>query len=174
MSKTSLLHLETGMNRKARAGKEKQLLALELGRCRCSSLLEVDSRRIRPHHLLGSSPSKLNSNRTEAGGLTIALPIFARIGNVDTLKTEHVKIDRFGRVLIPKKVRERLGIEVGQAFELSVEGQKVMLEPQVQGNALVRKGNIVVFEGELPKGDVDWVRAVRDQRDSAILEIDSF
>ena len=93
---------------------------------------------------------------------------------MDTSKTEQVKIDRFGRVLIPKKVRERLGIEVGQAFELSVEGQRVTLEPQVQGNALVRKGNIVVFEGKLPKGDVDWVQAVRDQRDSDILEIDSF
>ena len=93
---------------------------------------------------------------------------------MDTFKTERVKIDRFGRVLIPKKVRERLGTEVGQAFELSVEGQRVMLEPQVQGNALVRKGNIVVFEGESPKGDVDWVQAVRGQRDSDILEIDSF
>ncbi len=43
-------------------------------------------------------------------------------------KVKRVKIDTFGRVLIPKKVRELLGLEAGQELELSVEGYRVTLE----------------------------------------------
>ena len=98
--------------------------------------------------------------------------MFVKIGNMDTSKPEHVKIDRFGRVLIPKKIRERLGIEAGQELELSVEGRRVTLEPREQGATLVRKGNVIVFEGKLPKGEVDWVQATRQERDRIILEDD--
>ena len=94
----------------------------------------------------------------------VFLPISAKLASMDT-----VKIDRFGRVLIPKKVRKRLGLEAGQAFQLTVEGGKVTLEPREQGTTLVRKGQALVFEGKLTGRDVDYVEEMREERYRAIL-----
>ena len=88
---------------------------------------------------------------------------------MDSTKVRRVKLDGFGRVLIPKKIRERLGLETGQELELSVEGHRVTLEVQ-KGATLVKKGNIPVFEGTLPKDDVDWVREMRQERDKVTLK----
>lgn len=39
-------------------------------------------------------------------------------------------IDRYGRVLIPKKVRERLGLKPNMALELMVKGDEIVLRPR--------------------------------------------
>ncbi|MEM2123099.1 MAG: AbrB/MazE/SpoVT family DNA-binding domain-containing protein [Candidatus Bathyarchaeia archaeon] len=41
-----------------------------------------------------------------------------------------VVIDRYGRVLIPKEVRERLGLEPNTALELIVKGGEIVLRPR--------------------------------------------
>ena len=46
---------------------------------------------------------------------------FARIADMASTKVS-VKVDDFGRVLIPKRVRGRLGLEAGQELALSLEG----------------------------------------------------
>jgi AbrB family looped-hinge helix DNA binding protein len=38
-------------------------------------------------------------------------------------------MDRFGRVLIPKKVREQLGLEPGEALALEVQDHRLILSP---------------------------------------------
>lgn len=82
---------------------------------------------------------------------------------------ETVKIDRFGRVLIPKNVRDRLGVAAGQEFELAVEGRALILEPRPEQMTVKLVGRTPVFEGTLPPGDVDWVAEVRGKRDRDIL-----
>jgi AbrB family looped-hinge helix DNA binding protein len=59
-----------------------------------------------------------------------------------------VKIDRFGRVLIPKKVRDRLGLGAGEEMALGVEGDRLILEHQVPRDVIVRKGRALVFDVE--------------------------
>ena len=88
---------------------------------------------------------------------------------MDFTKVRRVKLDGFGCVLIPKKIRERLDLETGQELELSVEGDRVTLEAQ-KGATLVRKGNIPVFEGTLPKDDGDWVREMRQERNRVVAK----
>lgn len=83
---------------------------------------------------------------------------------------ETVKIDRFGRVLIPKSVRDRLGVEAGQEFELAVEGRALILEPRPEQMTMTLVGRTPVFQGTLPPGDVDWVAEVRRERSRDILE----
>lgn len=90
------------------------------------------------------------------------------IGNMD-----RVKIDRFGRVLIPKKVRDRLGLETDDEISLEVEGEKLILENLASKASIVRKGNALVFDGVLPKANIDWVARDREDRVRQILESDT-
>ena len=44
------------------------------------------------------------------------------------IKLVRAKVDRFGRILIPKRIREKLGIEENAELEIEVEGEKILLK----------------------------------------------
>jgi AbrB family looped-hinge helix DNA binding protein len=80
---------------------------------------------------------------------------------------ETLKVDKFGRVLLPKKIRDALGINEGETLEATMSKGKLVL--QAKKSALVRKGNVLVFD---VKGDEDIRAAVewsREARDKSIL-----
>ena len=60
-------------------------------------------------------------------------------------------VDKFGRVIIPKKIRKRLGIGLGDTLNLSEEGQRIIIEPVSQENALILKQGILVFTGKMDR-----------------------
>jgi AbrB family looped-hinge helix DNA binding protein len=76
-------------------------------------------------------------------------------------------IDRAGRVVIPKAVRERYGLRPGEPLELLETGDELRLRPHAAHAAVVRSADgAISFEGELPPdfdvvGAVDAVRAAR-------------
>jgi len=41
----------------------------------------------------------------------------------------HVKVSKNGRIVIPKEIRETLGIKEGLNFKIRLEGKKIILEP---------------------------------------------
>ena len=41
-----------------------------------------------------------------------------------------VKIDRFGRILIPKEIRKSLGIEENSELEIEVKNGKILIQPR--------------------------------------------
>jgi AbrB family looped-hinge helix DNA binding protein len=56
-------------------------------------------------------------------------------------------IDRFGRIVIPKDVRDDMGLEAGAVLQIEKEGEKIVLQP-VQGEPQVmEKKGILVFTG---------------------------
>jgi len=80
-----------------------------------------------------------------------------------------VKIDDYGRIVIPKEVRERLGIESGTALEVRVDpegdtGGAITLRPKGQKPPLQKKGELLVHSGALTEGDFDVVEQLRAQR----------
>lgn len=79
-------------------------------------------------------------------------------------KMRKVTIDRFGRVLIPKQVRVKLGLTAGQELSLATEGERVILEPRAEPAAMIRKGRALVFAGELLEQDADWAARNRLER----------
>src|SRR5947207_9174364 len=64
------------------------------------------------------------------------------------MKTETIQIDKAGRVVLPKPLREQFNLLPGDKLRLSVEGNSFRLEPSNADGELVRKGSVLVFTGE--------------------------
>jgi transcriptional pleiotropic regulator of transition state genes len=46
------------------------------------------------------------------------------------IKLAKVRIDRFGRILIPKRIRENLGIEENTELEIEIRDEKILIKSQ--------------------------------------------
>jgi AbrB family looped-hinge helix DNA binding protein len=68
-------------------------------------------------------------------------------GNVNAMKTEMIQMDKAGRVVLPKPLRDQFNLVPGDKLRLSVEGNGFRLEPADAGGELVRKGSVLVFTG---------------------------
>ena len=56
-----------------------------------------------------------------------------------------VPIDKAGRVVLPKSIRDELAISPGDVFKISVAGNVLTLEADKRPTGLIRKGNALVF-----------------------------
>jgi AbrB family looped-hinge helix DNA binding protein len=79
-------------------------------------------------------------------------------------------IDKAGRVVLPKRVRDELAINPGDRLEISIHGSEIILRPTREASGFIRRGQALVFStGE---GDVltpEMVEATRaDERESAL------
>jgi len=75
-----------------------------------------------------------------------------------------ITLDRFGRVVIPKEVREGLGLEPGSVLRLEEREDEILLTPLRDAPPTRLKGGVLVFSGE-PVGDlVEAVKRHRDER----------
>jgi AbrB family looped-hinge helix DNA binding protein len=59
-------------------------------------------------------------------------------------------IDRAGRVIIPKALRDELGLEPGRQLEISARDGALVIEPLPTPVVLVRRGKAVVAKPEAP------------------------
>jgi AbrB family looped-hinge helix DNA binding protein len=70
-------------------------------------------------------------------------------------------LDRFGRIVIPKAVRDDLGLRPGSVLELRESGDDLLLSPRRDEPDLVREEGVLVYTGEAT-GDLE--DAVEQQR----------
>jgi len=63
------------------------------------------------------------------------------------MKNEMIQIDKAGRVVLPKPLREQFNLVPGDKLRLSVEGSSFRLEPTDAGGKLLKKGSVLVFAG---------------------------
>jgi len=81
-----------------------------------------------------------------------------------------VTIDDYGRIVIPKSIRDRLGLEPGSSLALEVsdageDGESIALRPKGQKPPLRRKGDLLVHTGRLTDEKFDVVEQLREQRE---------
>ena len=81
-----------------------------------------------------------------------------------------VTIDEYGRIVIPKSIRARLGLEAGSSLKLDVdasgeERESITLRPEGQEPPLRREGDLLVHTGRLTDENFDVVEQLRAQRD---------
>ena len=73
-------------------------------------------------------------------------------------------LDRFGRVVVPKNIRDRLGLRPGTEIEIDEKGTEVVLKPVEHEPSLTMKRGILVYSGTAT-GDIRGaVRAHREER----------
>jgi len=81
-------------------------------------------------------------------------------------------IDKAGRVVIPKPLREQLHLEPGDSLEMESAGEQITLRP-VRGTAALKKehGVWVFHSGQsLPASSTeDMLREIREERDTSNL-----
>ncbi len=83
-----------------------------------------------------------------------------------------VSVDRSGRLVLPKPVREQMQLEAGESLELESFEDHIVLRP-VRGNAsMYKKQGVWVFRAGAPlKASVvrETIRRVRKDREQAVL-----
>ena len=74
-------------------------------------------------------------------------------------------LDKFGRILIPKEVREELGLQPGSSLHLEKTKRGLKLNKVDEAQSLVRKGGTLIFIGKII-GDVEEIIGqIRNERD---------
>jgi AbrB family looped-hinge helix DNA binding protein len=83
-----------------------------------------------------------------------------------------LSIDRAGRLVLPKPVREQLQLEPGESLEMESFEDHIVLRPVRGHAAMYRKKGVWVFRSREPlKASVvrETIRRVRKQREQAIV-----
>ncbi|MFN0103984.1 MAG: AbrB/MazE/SpoVT family DNA-binding domain-containing protein [Bryobacteraceae bacterium] len=79
-----------------------------------------------------------------------------------------VTLDKAGRVVIPKALRDEIHLDAGDELELLAEGETLTLRPVRAATRLRKKQGIWVFGGgeRVTAAETDAVlRSIREQRD---------
>jgi AbrB family looped-hinge helix DNA binding protein len=99
--------------------------------------------------------------------LYLTLPLkMARV----TMNCVHIKVDKSGRIVLPKPVRERLRLRAGTNLELQEVPEGILLRPVGQRPALVWKDGFLVHLGKAPRG-LNWNRLIEDSREDRIKDV---
>lgn len=74
-------------------------------------------------------------------------------------------IDGAGRVVIPKPLRDKLGLRAGSTLEVIESPEGVTLKPADRESPLGRKGRFLVITSKLPPG-FDILKAIDEEREA--------
>ena len=82
-------------------------------------------------------------------------------------------LDKLSRLVVPKPLRDRLGLQPGDELEVVVEGDSIRLRPAHPVAALGEEDGILVCESEVPGAAWDLPAFIDQQRDQRSREIGS-
>ena len=83
-----------------------------------------------------------------------------------------LQIDAAGRIVLPKQMRDRLGLTAGSQLELTECDGGLLLRPSNARSKLLKRNGRWVYTGHAPR-DINWERLVeqdRELRDKEIYE----
>jgi AbrB family looped-hinge helix DNA binding protein len=75
-------------------------------------------------------------------------------------------LDKFGRIVIPKRVRDDLGLEPGSVLKVEERGTDILLTPVSENSeaALEWNGGVLVFTGEALEDLTNVVERDQEER----------
>lgn len=73
-------------------------------------------------------------------------------------------LDKFGRIVIPKRVRDDLGLKPGAVFKIEQADQRILMEPVNEEQHVVVKNGVLVFSGTATGDIVGAIQAHRKER----------
>jgi AbrB family looped-hinge helix DNA binding protein len=84
-----------------------------------------------------------------------------------------VEIDKLGRLVVPKKVRDVLHLRAGDKLDLEVDGERMTLAPKRTPKGLYMKDGWLVYDGGGPQLSQDtvnhWIRNSREERERGMM-----
>lgn len=81
----------------------------------------------------------------------------------------NITIDKAGRVVIPKTIRDRLNLRPGSELEISLSGNSIRLEAPTGETRLVRKKGVIIFGGK-SESDIDIADFINRERETRGLK----
>jgi AbrB family looped-hinge helix DNA binding protein len=81
-----------------------------------------------------------------------------------------VQVDPAGRVVLPKKIRERFRLQGGDTLTLEIKGDAIELRPQKQTQQLRRVNGVLVMVSDMSLPvERDLVAEARDERIDEVI-----
>ena len=80
------------------------------------------------------------------------------------------KIDGAGRLVVPKPLRERLGLRAGTDVEIQEGPEGILIRRAEREPLLVQEGQLLVHTGKLPAG-YDISKAIDEEREARLRGI---
>jgi AbrB family looped-hinge helix DNA binding protein len=85
-----------------------------------------------------------------------------------------ITIDRAGRLVIPKSIRDRFHLVPGSQLEIEADTEGIRLRPAGSGAAsLRRERGLLIHSGGGQVADVDIAAFIRDQRERRASEMET-
>ncbi len=81
-----------------------------------------------------------------------------------------LKVDKSGRIVVPKRLRDHLGIQAEAELELTAQSGGIFVRVVDQDSALVKVDGLWVHRGSV-RPDADWERVIQDIRDERIASV---
>jgi AbrB family looped-hinge helix DNA binding protein len=75
-----------------------------------------------------------------------------------------VTIDKFGRILIPKALRDRLGLGPGSRLKVTATSEEIALQPTGTKPVLEICEGVLIYQGEVDGESEGLLEAIRDER----------
>ena len=88
-------------------------------------------------------------------------------GNVNGME---LRIDKAGRIVIPKPLRERLGLKPNTELEAIEQPEGVLLKRVQQRPSMVKVDGLWVHQGRAEPG-ANWERILEDVREERIASV---
>jgi AbrB family looped-hinge helix DNA binding protein len=82
-----------------------------------------------------------------------------------------ITIDKAGRIVLPKPIRDELHLEPGDTLEVETSGDKITLRPSQPSGQLIKKHGMWVFHSDEPLTQEiveETARKIRKERDDQI------
>jgi AbrB family looped-hinge helix DNA binding protein len=73
-------------------------------------------------------------------------------------------VDRFGRIVIPKRLREDLGLRPGTRLEIEAAGEELLLKPVHEEPYVGDREGVLVFTGSAGENLLEAVKRHRRER----------
>lgn len=90
--------------------------------------------------------------------------------------TGRLTLDKAGRIVLPKPLREELRLQAGDTLEIESSGEEITLRPSRGHAQLQKKQGVWVYRADEPLSDAvvkETVRQVRREREAQNLGKDS-